>query len=399
MPLYVHFGAGNIGRALAGPIFSRAGYDVLFVDAFQPVVDALHTRKGYQVIVKGDLPPGAPGVIDVTGVDGISVGDSKAVADAISRADLVGTAVGSAHMASVLQAMVPGITARSGRPLSILFCENFNGVAEFARDFLQKALPPDFPLEESIGLVETSIGKMVPLMPDDVRARDPLEVWAESYNKIIADRSGFAGTVPEGVEGLDLKRCFQAYVERKLYIHNLGHATCACHGFLKGYSLICDAVRDPDILAECRAVMYESAAALIKRYPAEFNEENQREHVEDLIKRFGNRALGDTIFRVGRDLPRKLAPNDRFIGALRLVQESGGDAAPVFKAIAVALKFKAVDENGHLFAADKAFHERIRLDGAESVMQSHCGLSCDECQVIMDFYHGKPDAVELQPIF
>ena len=32
MPLYVHFGAGNIGRALAGPVFSRAGYEVVFVD-------------------------------------------------------------------------------------------------------------------------------------------------------------------------------------------------------------------------------------------------------------------------------------------------------------------------------------------------------------------------------
>ncbi len=395
MPLYVHFGAGNIGRALAGPIFSQAGYDVLFVDAFQPVVDALHSRNGYQVVVKGDLSSGTPDVIDVTGVDAISVHDRDAVTDAISRADLVGTAVGSAHIAGVLQAMVPGILARQGTPLSILFCENFNGVAEFSRDYLKSALPSDFVLNKNVGFVETSIGKMVPIMPDEVRRHDPLEVWAEAYNKIIADRNGFVGEVPDGVKGLDLKECFQAYVERKLYIHNLGHATCACFGFLKGYSLICDAVKDPEILAECSAVMYESAAALIKRYPGEFNEKNQREHVEDLIDRFGNRALGDTVFRVGRDLSRKLAPNDRFIGALRLIESTGGDCEPVFKAIAVALKFKAVDEGGAMFADDIAFHERLEKEGLEKVLHLYCGLSCDEYQVIINYYHGKTGAVEL----
>jgi len=384
MPLYVHFGAGNIGRALAGQIFSAAGYAVLFVDACQPVVDALHSRRGYQVIVKGELPAGAAGVLDVKGVDGISAADQEAVADAVARADLVGTAVGAAHIASVLQAMVPGVKARGGQPLSILFCENFNGVAEFARDFLHSALPPGFPLDESIGFVETSIGKMVPIMPDAVRRCDPLEVWAEAYNKIIADRSGFVGAVPEGVAGLDLKECFQAYVERKLYIHNLGHATCACYGFLKGYTLICDAVRDPQVLAETRAVMNLSAAALIRRWPSEFNAQNQQAHVEDLLRRFGNRALGDTVYRVGRDLARKLAPNDRFIGALHLVQSEGGDPSAICRAIAAALRFRAVDENGTMFAGDCEFHERAAREGLAQLLHTHCALNSRECECVLE---------------
>ncbi|MFA7175068.1 MAG: mannitol-1-phosphate 5-dehydrogenase [Kiritimatiellia bacterium] len=378
MPLYVHFGAGNIGRALAGAIFSRAGYDVLFVDAFQPVVDALHKRRGYQITVKGDLPAGTLEVIDVTGVNAINVCDAAAVTDAVSHADLVGTAVGSAHISAVLQSMVPGILARKEAPLSLLFCENFNGVAEFARDYLKNALPEGFPLEKSVGFVETSIGKMVPTMPDAVRQHDPLALWAEAYNKIIADRNGFVGQVPAGIEGLELKDCFQAYVERKLYIHNLGHATCACYGFQKKYELICDAVSDSEVLAETHGVMYESANALVKRWPSEFNQDNQRAHIEDLIKRFGNRALGDTIFRVGRDLTRKLAPGDRFIGALRLVQQYNGDCSAIYKAIAVALKFKALDESGRMFPSDIMFHERLEQEGLDQVLRSHCGLTAEE---------------------
>ena len=72
MSLYVHFGAGNIGRALAGPIFSRAGYDVVFVDAVPSIIEALKRRKAYRVVIKDTLPPGRSGVIEVRGVDAVS---------------------------------------------------------------------------------------------------------------------------------------------------------------------------------------------------------------------------------------------------------------------------------------------------------------------------------------
>ena len=324
MPLYVHFGAGNIGRALAGPIFSRAGYQVLFVDAVPEIVRALHERREYRVVIKDTLPPGTPDSFMVTGVDGIDVRDQETVKTAVARADLIGTAVGAAHLPSVLNAIAAGLPEREGRPVSLLFCENLHGLARMARETLSRALPEDFPLDQQVGLVETSIGKMVPLMPQEVRRNDPLEVWGEAYNAIIADRNGFVGPVPDDIEGLLLKQCFQAYVDRKLYIHNLGHATCAYHGYLRGHALIDDAMCDPAVLAETEAVMQESARALARRYPQELDAAGLAEHVADLLRRFGNQALGDTVFRVGRDLRRKLAPGDRMIGGLRLVQSEQG---------------------------------------------------------------------------
>lgn len=372
-PIYLHFGAGNIGRALAGPIFSRAGYRVVFVDAVEPIVAALQKRHEYRVVVKDDLPTDV--TFTVTGVDGISVFDREAVKRAVAEAAIIGTAVGAAHLPGVLESIAAGLPLRVGRPVTLLFCENLHGLSAMARAKLAQHLPPDFPLASQVGLAETSIGKMVPLMPVEVRERDVLEVWGEAYNKIIADRNGFVGSVPEGIEGLELKSCFQAYVERKLYIHNLGHATCAAYGFLRGYKLICEAVADAAILAETGAVMMGSANALINRYPTEFNAQNQREHVDDLLRRFGNRALGDTVYRVGRDLARKLAPGDRFIGGLRLAQQEGSDSAAVCRAIGAVLHFAATDELGVPLPADVAFRERLAAEGVESVLREHCGIS------------------------
>lgn len=371
-PVYLHFGAGNIGRSLAGALFSRGGYEVLFVDALPEVVGALHTRHSYRVVVKDDLPPGVPSEFLIEHVDGIAAQDAEAVAAAVARADVIGTSVGANILPRVLAAMAPGLLRRD-RPVSIILCENLHHAATVARDTLRQHLPPEFSLAERVGLVETSIGKMVPLMPAEVRARDPLEVWGEAYNRIIADGDGFLGAVPQ-VEGLDLKPHFASYVDRKLYIHNFGHAVCACEGFLRGHEFIWQAVGDPVVAAATRAAMEATAAALARRDAHVFTREDLQAHVADLLRRFGNRALGDTVFRVGRDLPRKLAPGDRLIGALRLVQGTGGDLEPICRGIAAAFHFAAVDEQGKAFPPDEVFRARVAQHGLRQVLIEHCQL-------------------------
>ena len=92
-PLIVHFGAGNIGRSLVGTLFSRAGYEILFVDAAPDIVAALRQRHGYRVVVKDDLPPGAPAVLEVRGADAIDARDGEAVAGAVK-------AVADVHLAA-----------------------------------------------------------------------------------------------------------------------------------------------------------------------------------------------------------------------------------------------------------------------------------------------------------
>lgn len=371
-PLLVQFGAGNIGRSLVGPLFAAAGHDVLFVDAAADIVGALKSRRAYRVVIKDDLPPGAPAVLEVRGVDALGAEEEDAVATAVARADLIGTAVGAAALPAVLRAMVPGLVRRA-RPVSVLLCENLPGAACLAREVLAAALPPGFDLAGRVGLVATSIGKMVPIMPAAVRARDPLEIWSEAGGTIIADAEAFAGPAPL-VAGLELKRNFRAHVERKLYVHNLGHAVCACRGFLRGCGGIAEAMAVPEVAAAVRRAMEASARALTGRYPGEFTAAGQAAHVEDLLRRFANRALGDTVFRVGRDLARKLAPEERFIGALRLVAEQGGDTRPVCEGIGAALHFAAADERGRRLAADDRVRERVAREGVAAFLVAHSGL-------------------------
>jgi mannitol-1-phosphate/altronate dehydrogenase len=72
-------------------------------------------------------------------------------------------------------------------------------------------------------------------------------------------------------------------------------------------------------------------------------------HIENLLCRFGNKALGDTVKRVGNDLKRKLAPNDRIIGAYNICLETGVPAHFLCLAVSAAVNFKGDELSGRDF--------------------------------------------------
>lgn len=368
----IQYGAGNIGRSLVGQLFSHAGWEVVFVDIDTVVIDALNREKRYRIRVK----EAHESEIQVTGVRGVHGTETEKVISEIATCDLLSTAVGPATLPRIAPVIAQGLAQRD-HPLNILLCENLRGAPEIVRDALMKALPADFPVHERAGLIATSIGKMVPIMPSEVRERDPLEVWAEAYNRIVADRNGFIGPIPE-VPGLVVRGCFEAYVDQKLFVHNLGHATAAYHGDLAECKTIAEAMKIPAILRSTRGAMEESGRALVRLYSQELTETDMQEHITDLCQRFGNQALGDTVFRVGRDRPRKYAPNDRLMGAIKAQHKAGIETTFTVEAAAAGILFSATDEKGERHPGDVAFEQFHQEQGVQRLLQHYSGLSPED---------------------
>ena len=378
----VVFGAGSIGRSFVGQLFARAGYSVVFVDVDRELVAALNREGRYRIEIRDRKPE----TIWVEGVSAVDGRDTEAVAKELAAADIAATAVGPSALPHIYPAIASGLLLRHkagappldsarGKPLDIIICENLRSASDSFRDGLRHLLPAGFPLDESVGLIETSIGKMVPIMPEEVRRRDPLLLYAEAYNTLILDAKGFKNPIPD-VPGLDPKQNMPAYVDRKAFIHNCGHAACAYLGHLANptWRYIWQAVGDKRVQEITRSAMWESARALNHRYPDEFTEANQHEHIEDLLSRFANEALGDTIYRVGRDLSRKLSREDRMIGAL-LMDAAEGVPAP-FSALAAAagLLFRATDERGGMLPTDARFANEFGARGIDWALAEVCGL-------------------------
>jgi mannitol-1-phosphate 5-dehydrogenase len=378
------FGAGKIGRSFIGQLFSAGGFEVVFVDVYKPVIDELNRRRSYSVVIKSETET----VIPVKNVRGIFAGDETTVINEICEADILATAVGQNGLPEVFPLLAKGLeTRRQKHPdklLDIIMAENLRNAASFFETELKKVLPSSYPFHQLVGLVETSIGKMVPIMTKKDMEEDPLQVFTEPYNTLILDKKAFKNPIPD-IAGLAPKENIQAWVDRKFFIHILGHAAAAYLGFQHNPNFVYlhEALEVPDVFNGVKAAMQQAGSALLKKYPEDFTRKTLDEHIGDLLSRFQNRALGDTIFRVGCDLPRKLGPNDRLVGAIRLAQEMNSPYDKLLYALVCGCRFRATDENGKMHPADEKF-SRLYQTGLKNILTRMCGFDPEKDKTLIE---------------
>ncbi len=375
----VIYGAGKIGRSFIGQLFSRSDYELVFIDIDQVIVEALNKRKSYSIIIKG----GKEEHILVTNVRAISGLDEGKVAETISKASIMAVAVGKNALKMVIPSIAKGLKLRFDKTpdqaLDIIIAENMRNAAEYFRKYLSECLPVDYPFKKLVGLVETSIGKMVPIMKKNDMEKDSLMVYAEPYNTLILDRNGFRCPIPV-VEGLAPKNKIKAWVDRKAFIHNLGHTTVAYYGFYKfpRAIYIYEVLEDQNVYSFAHSVMHQAAEVLQVIYPDDYSLQELEEHIDDLLERFQNKALQDTVFRVGRDLYRKLCFDDRFVGIIRLAIQQGMAYNDILKAMVYGLFFRCSDEYGKQFPSDIDFFDNFDKKGLDHILQAVCMLDTDK---------------------
>ncbi len=329
MPTLVQFGAGNIGRGFIAPTFAAAGWTVVFVEVAPALVVALRARGGYRVRVVGNS---GEQVQEVRGVQVVDGRDIPAVAAALASCDLAATAVGLNVLPRLGEPLAAGL-ARRERPLDVLVCENGAQAHEQLR---AAVLARDAALAASLGCVRTSIGRMI---PPPAPGEDVLDIRVEGYAKLPVERAAFRGAVPV-VPNLVAKDDFDLVLAQKLYLHNLTHACLAYGGHLRGCIDIPACMQEVALVAQVRAIASAVAEALGRRHGGTAQSDSLA-IADDLLERYRNRALADPVARVARDPWRKLAADDRLVGAARLCLAQGVGIAPIAAAIADACRYAA----------------------------------------------------------
>lgn len=367
-PLIAVFGGGNIGRGFIGQLFVQANYDVVFIDAAKFLVDELNRVKYYNLqLVSNESEQ----VLRLGPVNACLISDVQQVNSIIARADIMATAVGVPILPHIASTLAGGIKARRAtgnlKELDILVCENKLGAGEYLKSLILEADPElEMMLNSKVGFVETSIGRMVPVLSEQDRLHDPLLIRSEPYSELPVDAAGFRGQIPE-IKTLQPFTPFHFYHERKLFIHNMGHASTAYLGWLAGAKTIDEAISDPRLRGLVEEIMRQSGRALSTKYKVDYTQlEN---HIQDLLSRFANKKLGDTVARVGRDPLRKLDADDRLAGALRLIVENEEEPNQLANVIAAALLFSPEGD-------PTAIELRNMLDqqGIDTLLVNHCGL-------------------------
>ncbi|WP_233115027.1 mannitol-1-phosphate 5-dehydrogenase [Aggregatibacter actinomycetemcomitans] len=334
----LHFGAGNIGRGFIGKLLADSGVEVIFADVNDKVIDLLKTQQSYHVKIVGDS---VNTVEEVTNVTGINSKDENAVIELFKTVDLVTTAVGPNVLKIISGTIAKGLVARfaagNDTPLNIIACENMVRGTTFLKEQVFTHLTPEqqAKAEALVGFVDSAVDRIVP--PVQADESDPLLVTVEEFSEWIVDETQFKGQIP-AIRGMEKTDNLMAFVERKLFTLNTGHATTSYLGKLKGYRFVKESIEDDAIKADVKATMQESGAVLIKRYG--FDPQAHAAYIEKILKRFANPFLVDDVDRVGREPLRKLSYNDRLIKPLRGTLEYGLPNQHLVNAIASALAYR-----------------------------------------------------------
>jgi mannitol-1-phosphate 5-dehydrogenase len=365
MKIAVQLGAGNIGRGFMGQLLWEAGFNITFVDTDKQLVSLLNERGKYPLRLLDAYSREQHAVV-IDHFTAIAAEQRDKVATAIADATLVGTAVGVKNLEAVAGLLADGIGRRfeqNPTPLDIFLCENMFGAAALLQKNVSRLLAPPARrwAEKSVGFVGTSVARMV--ASGRQQSDDPLLIIADSYRKVPYDGKASKAGDP-GIDGFYPVENFKAEVERKLFTHNLGHASLAYLGYLKGYTYIHEPFADEFVSSVFEKALDETSQALLKRYPEALDPHEHRRVRQDVRTRFGNPMVGDTIVRVAKDPIRKLSPEDRLIGSARLCLEQGVFPAEIGRVCGAALCY---DFEGD--AEARELQEMIRADGLEKTLE------------------------------
>ena len=360
-------GVGNIGRGFIAPLLGRNNFDIFFVDFNQPLIAAANERDSYVV-----TPVGGGDPVTVEHFWGIDARDQDRVAAQGPRADWIFTTVGTENIIKLREVIYHFIRNRIAAghraTLNIVFAENLpidqpqiaalrqavldQSDAEMAQYILESVnfigAPPVGSFREyeltHVGWPGAVVGITVPPTLVKAETDNPLDISVEGGGpyELVVDGKELKNTpfVPSGIK---LVENIRAAREKKLLIHNMGHAAFAYLAWSQGVAPEgnpAGAIQPGSPIERIvRRAMEESAAGLLHRYATEFTKDEMNDYIEQLLQRFANVDLNDTVERIARDPLRKLATNDRLVGAAISAKEAEVEPEAILLSIAAALRY------------------------------------------------------------
>lgn len=304
----LHFGAGNIGRGLIGYLLNKTGYRICFVDANQGLIDRINNQQQY-VIELLDENHSQETVSPVKGLHTSAHGD---IIDAIVEADLITTSIGVANLHRIAPVLSQGLLKRmelNKLPIDVMANENTINASSKLKEEIRKVVSEKEmnELSSSAGFPNSAIDR---LSLSEERVEGDVAL-VEPYYEWVINRSEMVNPDLPDIEGATYVETLKPYIERKLFIVNMGHAATAYLAHVKGYPTIQRALQDPNLEEFLRETLHESARYFVHTYSMDAQE--LESFIEKTIARFKNQNINDDIFRVGRAPIRKLGSEERLI--------------------------------------------------------------------------------------
>lgn len=319
----------------------KSGYEVVFVDVMDKLIEQLQKTKSYTVTEVSDEGEATFTIDNYRAIN--SKTNESEVVEEIATADLVTCAVGPNILKFIAAPIAKGIDARKGdrNPLAVIACENMIGATDKLQSFIEEKLSTTSKsdLKDRARFANSAIDRIVPQQAADAGLNVRIEKFYEwcVHEKPFADAKGGH---PE-IQGVHFVDDLTPFIERKLFTVNTGHATAAYYGHAKRKQSIHEAMEDPEIRHAVEEALEETSHLIVNKHG--ITESDQKDYVNSIIRRISNPALEDYVDRVGRAPMRKLSRNERFVGPAAELAEQGDDVDGLLHAIEMTLRFQDVE--------------------------------------------------------
>lgn len=350
----------------------HSGYEVVFCDVMDSIIDQLQKSKSYKVIQVGADGNTTTTISNYRAIN--SKTNEADVIEEITTADIVTCSVGPNILKFIAPVIAKGIDARpnDATPIAVIACENAIGATDTLADYIKH---PKNTSEDRLDdhherarYANSAIDRIVPAQDPDAG----LDVKLEKFYEWVVDKSPFHDHEPPAIKGVKWVDDLIPYIERKLFTVNTGHAAAAYHGYYHKKTTVYDALQDKFILDEVRKALSETSSLIVGKHG--IHEQEQKDYVEKIIVRIGNPHLEDAVERVGRAPLRKLSRKERFIGPAAELAEEGKPFDALLDAAEMAFRFQNVEGDEESEELAKIMAE----NKAEAVVEKVCGLTSSD---------------------
>lgn len=288
------YGAGAIGRGYLPRVFTPDNFEYYFVEKNLFIRDKLNEKKKFTSYMTID------NAYDTQIINIIKCFEPGEELEFIQEADVILIAVGPRNFMQLANNFI-------GINVPIVCFENDSNLPVLMRE-------------------KTKNENIVFGIPDVITSNtasnhllenDPLGIITEQGVCFVDERAHTIGGDCKYIDSNELEKQWYA----KLYIHNTPHCIAAYIGNLCNAEFLHQAMDNPLAAQIVEGAMYEMKEMLLKKY--NIDNDFLEFYANKELQRFGNSLLCDPISRVAREPFRKLAKNERLIGAAALCLSVG----------------------------------------------------------------------------
>ncbi len=305
------YGAGAIGRGFIPWVFPPKDFEYYYVETNSQLRNQLNLRKSftaYKTTASGYVS------LEVPILKCYNLSEEKEV---INQVHAVLTAVGPRNIIRISESLTK-------TQFPVLCLENDFSVPQTLKNATQN---PNI----VFGIPDVITSNTA---PPQLLEKDPLAIITEDGVCFIDEQVSILGGNAKYISKKEIVNQWLA----KLYLHNTPHCIAAYLGSFTHKTYIHEAMQNSLVVTTVSGAMEEMKSMLLKKY--DLSQDFLNWYCEKELQRFQNQLLFDPISRVAREPFRKLAPNDRLIGAAELCLSCGILPSNIFIGIMAAFCYE-----------------------------------------------------------